>query len=335
MRIGYLLTLSRGVSITELGPSTHGTWGHWRRKFEGFKNTMLTKIYHLAVLKFGGVKSAILIGSLLFILLLCAIAALCCFLHLTFLQKRNPPQRVHRAPIPPNRKRTLETLAEQSTLDMPPPLVRRNELARREQEINMSSAPAAVRPISTYNHEESLIARDSYKRVQGVVSEEPKKATNPLKADLEKQKPELKLLPVTEKQLSAPEKIEFIRGHVNASMSLLAETSRRINSLELIMGDRMYLANSTVNRALIQARRIIRAIHTRVRTLDALIATPSHESVQAAYTIACSDLEVPKDTVHALLDADTLEPINPNLWMKSIDSLLCEAENCVKTAINQ
>ena len=134
---------------------------------------------------------------------------------------------------------------------------------------------------------------------------------------------------------TAEEKSEFLEEHIKSSIVLVKEMTRRMNSLEMLMGDRMYLANQIVNTDLIHSRRIIRGIQERIRIIEEILNGASAESLDAAYELAMSDLEFPKDPINDLLESSPLDPIASEHWFSTLENLLSEAENQVQTAINQ
>lgn len=135
--------------------------------------------------------------------------------------------------------------------------------------------------------------------------------------------------------MSAHDKMELITSYVCEHFVKLNEIKRRINSLEMLMGEKMFLANRKVNHDLLKVRRVACAVEARLQALAEMTRTHAPDQIERAYTLFDCEITVPKDAVNALLDSDPIEPLSPTEWADIAEYLLYDAESDVKIAINE
>lgn len=278
---------------------------------------MMERLYHLAIFKFGSVENAIVVGGLLCAAALCGLFVLLCYWHLLMIDRRKKRALVHHAATDRINglvymPRTHDTYIKASKT---PSHTKKERITR--DDYNAFYKPATV---------DSLMKSEKSQHLTLAVSNEPVEPGLLRRVLARKEQPEPR---------TPAEQLEYSRGQAASAEQLVKEMASRINSLELIMGDRLYLANQTVNCNLILARRVIRAIQSRMNELEALTTLPSPENIASAYALACSSLEVPKDVINDLFDSKDLKPIPAADWARMLDSLLSEAECCIQEAINQ
>ena len=104
---------------------------------------------------------------------------------------------------------------------------------------------------------------------------------------------------------------------------LLTRSKDRMVLLEESMRDRVHLVDSDLLKSLIRAKRIIGALEKRIEQLHACAASGN---LRQGALLLNAELEVPSDTVHALMESEAIAPLPSHKWAQSLEKLLGYAE---------
>ncbi|MCB0343828.1 MAG: hypothetical protein KDD66_01855 [Bdellovibrionales bacterium] len=83
---------------------------------------------------------------------------------------------------------------------------------------------------------------------------------------------------------------------------------------------------SAETNALISARRIVRALETRLQELNAFLLYRAGNTVEQAEELMRKNLVIPSDPMTTVLDATPIRPLRPSDWKGTLEALFSRVE---------
>jgi hypothetical protein len=130
--------------------------------------------------------------------------------------------------------------------------------------------------------------------------------------------------------LSVSDLAQIIHRHTKALSDLITESKSRLMAVQSQMMDRMLSTSPEYTNSVVDVRRIIGALESRLDKLLEYSEDPRSALMIKARKLVKEELIIPCDAVNALISSQELPSLTPEQWEPTLDRLLTRAEQHLK-----
>ncbi len=130
--------------------------------------------------------------------------------------------------------------------------------------------------------------------------------------------------------LSIPDLTQLVHRHGKALSDLIRESKSRLVAVQSQMIERMLSTSPEYTNSVVDVRRIIGALESRLEKLLDYSEDPRSGRMLKVRTLIQEDLIIPCDAVNALISSGELPSLPPEQWEPTLDRLLTRAETHLK-----
>jgi hypothetical protein len=130
--------------------------------------------------------------------------------------------------------------------------------------------------------------------------------------------------------LSVSDLAQIIHRHGQALSDLITESKSRLTAVQSQMMDRMLSTSPEYTNSVVDVRRIIGALESRLDKLLEYGKDPSSALMIKARKLINEELIIPCDAINALISSQDLPSLPPEQWEITLDRLLTRAEKHLK-----
>lgn len=119
---------------------------------------------------------------------------------------------------------------------------------------------------------------------------------------------------------------QTLQGEAEKLANLIRFSRNKLTELDAKVMKNMPRMTSTETNALISARRIVRALETRLQELNAFLLYRAGNTVADAENLIKQNLIIPSDPLTTVLDAAPIRPLRPSDWRGTLEALFARVE---------